>query len=206
MKKLIKGLHHFQTEVFPIQKNFFESLLQGQSPDILFITCSDSRINPHLVTSADPGDLFIIRNAGNIIPRYGILDGEAATIEFAVSQLKIKHIIICGHSHCSAIESALHLEDFSHLPLFQRWIKENITPTLELVRKNYPDCDSTTLTNILTQEHLLQQLDHLRTYPTIQAAIAQQQLTLHAWVYKFETGDIFSYNAQEEQFERIKHL
>lgn len=206
MKKLIKGLHKFQTEVFPIQKNFFQELTKGQNPDILFISCSDSRINPHLVTQADPGDLFLLRNAGNIIPTYGSSVGEAATIEFAVCELKVKDVIICGHSHCGAIKAACDVDALENQPNLQTWINDNIVPTLHLVQKNYPELDSESFADILLQEHVLQQMENLKTHPVIQHAIEKQELTLHAWVYTFESGDIFSFNPQEGQFELVKHF
>ena len=206
MKKLIKGLHKFQKEVFSIQKNFFQNLAKGQTPEILFITCSDSRINPHLVTSADPGDLFILRNAGNIIPPYSNnTNGEAATIEFAVGQLKVKDIIICGHSYCGAIEATFNLDKIKNQPILKSWLENNILPTLNLVNKNYQTLDRESLLDILLQEHVLQQIENLKTYPIINQAIAENKLSLHAWIYKFEEGDIYSYNSQEGQFENIKH-
>ncbi len=206
MKKLIKGLHKFQTEVFPIQKDFYEKLTKGQHPEILFISCSDSRINPNLVTSAEPGELFILRNAGNIIPTYDAGGSEAATIEFAVSLLKVKDIIICGHSHCGAVEASLKLDTLSNQPSLHSWIKNNISPTLALVQENYPDIDRDSLIDVLSQEHVLQQIENLKTHPVITKMIAQQKLTLHAWIYKFESGDIFSFNQNEGQFELIKHF
>lgn len=206
LEKLIKGLHKFQTEVFPIQKDFFQELMKGQNPDILFISCSDSRINPHLVTSAEPGDLFILRNAGNIIPVYSTHSGEAATIEFAVSELKVKHIIVCGHSHCGAINAVFNLEALNKLPSLASWVTTHIKPTLDLVRSNYPDREAEALKSVLLQEHVLQQIENLKTHPAVIHATAQHELTLHAWVYEFEHGDIFAYNEQNGQFEQIKHF
>ncbi len=206
MEKLIKGLHKFQTEVFPIQKNFFQDLTKGQSPEILFVSCSDSRINPNLVTSADPGDLFIVRNAGNIIPPNGSGGGEAATLEFAISQLKVKDIIVCGHSHCGAIEATFYLDKLVDQPNLKTWINNYMVPTLDFVHHNYQDLDAPSLMDILLQEHVLQQLENLKTYDVVTQAIKNQKLTLHAWIYQFENGDIFSFNQQDGQFERIKHF
>lgn len=206
MKKLIRGLHKFQTEVFPIQKDFFEKLVQGQEPEILFITCSDSRINPTLVTSTDPGDLFIVRNAGNIIPPYVVASGEAATIEFAINQLKVEHLIICGHSHCGALDAAINLDSFKDQPQLYAWINENISPTLDLVNKSYQDLDAVSLGNILLQEHVLQQIENVKTHPAVNNAINCGLLTLHAWIYRFEEGNIYSYNRHDGQFEMIKHF
>ncbi len=206
MEKLIKGLHKFQTEVFPIQKDFFQDLTKGQNPEILFVTCSDSRINPHLVTSADPGDLFVLRNAGSIIPLYNTSVGEAATIEFAVCELKVKDIIICGHTHCGAIKAVSDIANLQEQPNLQAWITDNILPTLNLVEKNYPNLDQHSMADILLQEHVLQQTENLKTHPVVAQAIAKEELALHAWIYAFESGDIYSFNLQEGQFELIKHL
>ena len=108
MQKLLQGLQHYQTKIFGTQREMFERLSQGQSPDVLFITCSDSRINPNLLTQTEPGELFILRNAGNIVLPYGAVQGgEAATIEFAVAGLGVKDIIICGHTHCGAMKGLL---------------------------------------------------------------------------------------------------
>jgi carbonic anhydrase len=203
MKKLIKGLHKFQKEVFPLKKNYFEELAKEQKPEVLFITCSDSRINPNLVTSTGPGDLFILRNAGNIIPPYGIASGEEATIEFAVVQLGVKHIIVCGHSFCGAIEAAIHPEQMIHMPDFQKWITTHISPTLDLIKQNYASLDSQSLLNVLLQENVLQQVENLKTNPAVVDRLQKNKLSIHAWIYKIETGQIFSYNLQEGQFELI---
>jgi len=202
MKKLIRGLHKFQTEVFPIQKDFFQKLVSGQEPEILFITCSDSRINPTLVTSTNPGDLFILRNTGNIIPPYSIPSGEAATIEFAINQLKVEHLIICGHSHCGALDAAVNLDSLKNQRQLHAWIDENVSPTLALVNKSYQELD----TNILLQEHVLQQIENVKTHPAVNHAINKGLLTLHAWIYRFEEGNIYSFNLNDGQFELIKHF
>ena len=203
MKNLIKGLHKFQTEVFPIQKNFFQELAKGQTPEILFITCSDSRVNPNLVTSSEPGDMFIIRNAGNIVPLYGANGGEQATIEFAVTELMVQDIILCGHSFCGAIQASTQLERYKHMPSLIHWVQQHIEPTLALVKENYPNLDDAALLDVLTQEHVLRQVENLKTHPTVSKKVAEGTLALHAWIYTFETGEILAYNVQEGQFERI---
>jgi len=200
MKKLIKGLHKFQTQVFPVRRHFYENLVKGQNPEVLFITCSDSRINPNLVTSSDLGELFILRNAGNIVPAYGHHGSEEATIEFAIDKLKIKDIILCGHSHCGAVQAVTQLDDIKDTANLYAWIKKHIEPTLDLVKANYENLDHNTLLNILTQEHALKQIENLKTYPIINKAIAENNLSLHAWIYKFETGNIFYFDVHEGQF------
>ena len=117
MQKLVNGIHEFQEKYFTSHKSLFERLAQGQQPLALFITCSDSRIDPNLLTQTQPGELFIMRNAGNIVPPYGaVLGGEAATIEYALSVLKVNDIIVCGHSHCGAMNGLLHPDQVSELP------------------------------------------------------------------------------------------
>ena len=123
MQKLIRGIHEFRTEHFRPLQGLFEKLAKGQSPETLFITCSDSRIDPNLLTRSRPGDLFILRNAGNIVPPHGAANGgEAATIEFAVAGLGVKDIIICGHSHCGAMQGLLTPESVASLPSVASWL------------------------------------------------------------------------------------
>src|ERR1700687_3310142 len=141
MQKLIQGLHRFQEADFLPLQGLFEQLSNGQNPETLFITCSDSRIDPNLLTRSKPGDLFILRNAGNIVPAHGASSGgEAATIEFAVAALGVKDIIICGHSHCGAMKGLLHPEQVASLPAVSSWLS-HAEATRRIVRDNYGDLD-----------------------------------------------------------------
>lgn len=203
MEKLIKGLHKFQTEVFPLKQNFFKELAKGQTPEILFITCSDSRINPNMVTSAELGDLFIIRNAGNVVPPYGNGGGEEATIEFAVTELRVRDIILCGHSLCGAMQAATEIKQYTHMPSLTKWVQAYIEPTLTLVQENYQNMSKQDTVTILTQEHILKQVENLKTHPAVNAKLLDGSLAIHAWMYTFETGEILSYNVEDGQFERI---
>src|SRR6476660_5591747 len=123
MQKLIQGIHRFQERDFQPLQGLFEQLAHGQTPETLFITCSDSRIDPNLLTRSKPGELFILRNAGNIVPPHGAASGgEAATIELAVSALGVKDIIICGHSHCGAMQGLLQPDEVKALPAVSQWL------------------------------------------------------------------------------------
>ncbi len=203
---MLSGLHHFQSKIFLSHKELFERLSQGQTPDALFITCSDSRINPCLITQTDPGDLFILRNAGNIIPPYGAANGgEGATIEFAVSGLGIKDIIVCGHSHCGALEGLLDPQKVSQMPALSSWLA-HADATKRIVTENYAGLDSDELLNVAMQENVLVQIENLRTHPAVAVRLARAELNLHAWTYKIQTGEVFSYRPNEGQFLAITEV
>ncbi len=200
MQKLIEGLHHFQQTVFGTQQELFERLSHGQSPETLFITCSDSRINPNLLTQTQPGDLFILRNAGNLVPPYSQTPGgEAATIEFAVKGLKVRDVIICGHSHCGAMDGLLSPEKTRDFPALNRWL-EHAEVTRRVVAELYPSKSQEELLNVAIQENVLAQMGNLRTHPSIATALAAGKIRLHGWVYKIETGEIFGYQPDKGQF------
>jgi carbonic anhydrase len=200
MQKLIAGLHKFQSDVFGHRREFFERLSQRQAPETLFITCSDSRINPNLITQTEPGELFILRNAGNIVPPYGASNGgEAAAIEFAVAGLGVKHVVVCGHSHCGAMAGLLNPEAVASMPSLVRWL-EHAESTRRIVQDKYPDREGPAQLNVAVQENVLMQLENLKTHPTIASALARGQIKLHGWVYKIESGEVFSYTPESGQF------
>lgn len=205
MQKLVEGIHQFQNQFFTSNKQLFERLARGQHPLALFITCSDSRIDPNLLTQTDPGELFIMRNAGNIVPPYGaVLGGEAATIEYAVAVLKVRDIIICGHSHCGAMNGLLHPEQIGELPAVRNFLK-CAECTARIMKENYGhitnERDRLTAT---VEENVLVQLENLRTHPSVAAALGRDELKLHGWVYKFETGQVFGYNPEKGQFAPVE--
>ena len=194
MHKHIQGLHHFQSHVFESQRSLFERLDKGQHPEVLFITCSDSRIDPNLITNTNPGDLFVLRNAGNIIPPYGAINGgEAATIEFAVSALKVKDIIVCGHSSCGAIKGLLQPQQLEDLPAVKAWLS-HAEATRRKVKENYGGLSEDLKENVAIQENVLVQIENLRTHPAVASRLSAGHLRIHAWTYKFQTGEIFSYS------------
>jgi carbonic anhydrase len=204
MQKLIEGIHHFQANVFAEKQQLFERLVDSQSPLALFITCSDSRINPNLITQTEPGELFILRNAGNIVPPFGPVNGgEAGTIEYAVSVLKVRDIVVCGHSHCGAM-GALFDSSTARYPAVQSWLS-NAEATRRIVSENYTHVtDPRARLAVAVEENVLVQTENLRTHPAVAAAVSRQQLTLHAWVYKFETGQVFSYDPELQQYLPLK--
>jgi carbonic anhydrase len=205
MQKLINGIHHFQDSIFGSQRELFERLAHGQSPETLFITCSDSRINPNLITQTEPGELFILRNAGNIVPPHGASNGgEAATIEFAVAGLGVRDIIICGHSHCGAMKGLLDETLVADTPAVRQWLT-HADAARRTVQENYADLEGAPLVSACVQENVLTQLENLRTHPSVAARLARGQLNVHGWVYKIETGQVFAYDPVVGQFAALTH-
>jgi carbonic anhydrase len=205
MQKLVDGIHQFQHDIFTSKQSLFERLAGGQQPLALFITCSDSRIDPSLITQTDPGELFILRNAGNIVPPYGAVDGgEAATIEYAVCALGVQDIIICGHSLCGAMSGLLDASQLAKLPAVASWLN-HASSTLRIIEENYTHLsDPTARLTATVEENVLVQLENLRTHPSVAAALGRKTLSLHGWVYKFETGQIFVFDPQQGQFAPIE--
>jgi carbonic anhydrase len=200
MQKLIQGIHKFQTETFRPLQGLYEQLSHGQNPETLFITCSDSRIDPNLLTQSRPGELFILRNAGNIIPPHGAASGgEAATIEFAVAALGVKDVIICGHTHCGAMKGLLEPEAVSSLPAVASWLGHAET-TRRIIRENYTHLEGDRLVTATVEENVLVQLENLRTLPAVGARLKKGDVRLHGWVYKIETGQVFAFDPASGQF------
>lgn len=200
MQRLIDGIRQFQVSVFQPQKELFKRLAHGQKPETLFITCSDSRINPNLITMTDPGELFILRNAGNIIPPYGAANGgEGATIEFAVAALGVREIILCGHSHCGAMKGLLNPDQLQNLPATQAWLR-HAEATRRIVQENYSHLQGEDILNLTILENILVQLENLRTHPVVAAGLCKGTLTLHGWVYKLETGEVLAYDPARSEF------
>ena len=205
MKKLIDGIHRFQSGVFGAQKELFARLSKGQDPDALFITCSDSRINPNLITQTGPGDLFILRNAGNLVPPYGALHGgEAATIEYAIEVLGVKDIIVCGHTHCGAMKAVLDPTGLDELQAVKGWLT-HAEATRRVMKTHYQDLsDPTARLETCVEENVLVQIENLRTHPSVFAAMSRNELTLHAWCYEIESGVVDAFDPEAGQFVPLK--
>ena len=200
VQKLIRGIHEFQEEDFRPLQGLFESLARGQNPETLFITCSDSRVDPTLMTQAEPGELFILRNAGNMVPPYGSMQGgSTATIEYAMAVLKVPHIIVCGHTDCGVMKALLHPEEVHDLPAVKEWVGQAET-TRRLMREHYVDLEGNDRLIKTTQENVRAQLDHLRTHPSVALQLRKGKVDLHGWVYSISTGDIWVYDFGSEQF------
>ncbi|MCP5011438.1 MAG: carbonic anhydrase, partial [Aestuariibacter sp.] len=196
------GVAKFQKEVFPNKKAAFQKLANGQNPEVLFITCADSRIDPNLVTQTEPGDLFICRNAGNVVPPHSNqTGGMTASIEFAVAALGVSHIVVCGHSDCGAMKGAINTEALSALPHVKEWLGHCRVAT-EVVKER---CGCSELNaqehlQLVTEENVVQQMQHLRTHPAVAAKIATGHVKLHGWFYNIETAAVTCYDEESGKF------
>jgi len=200
MEKVLKGLIRFQKKVFAKKEKLFASLSKQQNPSVLFITCSDSRIDPSLLTQTDPGDIFIIRNAGNLIPAYGAaIGGSTATIEYGVSVLQVKDIIVCGHTDCGAMKGLLHPKKLQDLPAVKAWLQHAET-TVRIVKDHCAHLKGDELFAATIRENVLVQLDHLRTHPAVATRLRQGDLRLHGWVYSIGTGEVWVYDFEKKEF------
>jgi carbonic anhydrase len=202
MQKLVQGIHHFQTQIFSSHKELFERLDQDQTPETLFITCSDSRISPNLITQTQPGELFILRNVGNLVPPYESMGGMAAGIEFAVASLQVKDIIVCGHSNCGAMRALLEPEQLGALPATKAWLA-HARPTERIMWESYGHLEGHALLHATVEENVLVQLENLRSHPAVAKAMANGMLHLHAWVYKIETGEVFAFDPGRGQYTSV---
>lgn len=205
MQRLFEGIHQFRTQHFPRHREFFERLAQGQKPQAVFITCSDSRVNPNLITQTEPGDLFIQRNAGNIIPPHGVCCGEAATLEYAITVLGVRDIIVCGHKGCGAMKALLEPSSLSQMPAVRAWLA-HADSTARIVADNYAHLDEAARWSVAVEENVLVQIENMRTHPVIASAVTRNELRIHGWVYKIETGEVFGYNTETEQFELLETI
>jgi len=197
--RIIQGIQYFQDRVFGGKKSLFRRLGEGQEPLALFITCSDSRINPNLLTQTEPGELFILRNAGNLVPPHGVHGGEAATIEYAIKQLHIQDVIVCGHSKCGAMQGLLAPEALRELPEVAAWLghARAILPAVEQAAATLPPDEKL---NLAIESNVLLQLEHLKTYPFVADGLSAGLLRLHGWVYFLESGEVTAHVPGQERF------
>ena len=204
MKRLIEGFEQFRNEVFPAQRDVFRKLAAGQSPSTMFITCADSRVMPELMFCAQPGELFVYRNIGNIVPPYAQhVSGVVAAIEYAVKVLKVGHIVICGHSDCGAMKALQNPALVQDMPSVAAWMK-HADVARYVVQHNGPGLQGTEGLRRVTEENVVGQLEHLRTLPTVAAALASGKLSIHGWVYDIEHAGQRAFDAQHGRFVQVE--
>ncbi|MFT4584282.1 MAG: carbonic anhydrase [Gammaproteobacteria bacterium] len=200
MPHFAAGVVRFQEEVFPEKKAMFQKLSLGQSPEALFITCSDSRIETAMITQTDPGELFICRNAGNIVPPHTNHTGAmTASIEFAVGALKVPHIVICGHTECGAMKGAVEPGALDTLPHMKEWLGYS-KAAVDIVAALSDGKTNAQKMMMLLEQNVILQLQHLKTHPTVATRLALGELQLHGWVYDIATGEVHAYDEKQNIF------
>jgi carbonic anhydrase len=200
VEQLIEGHRRFLKEVFPARRHQFQLLADREAPHWLFITCSDSRIVPDLILGTGPGDLFITRNAGNVVPVSGNdVDGVTATIEYAVEVLKVKHAILCGHSDCGAMKAALDRKSLESLPKARRWLSHVEGAFTHRQPVNPADGEHGELASLI-RGNVVAQLHNLRAQPSVARALAEGRIEVHGWYYDILTGRIERYDEDARRF------
>lgn len=203
MPNFAAGVVEFQNDVYPAKKDLFEELSQGQHPEAFFLTCSDSRIETAMLTQTEPGDLFICRNAGNIVPPHTQKTGGiTASLEFAVAVLNVPHIVVCGHTDCGAMKAALSGEGLDELPHVKEWLgfSKAAVDVVNAVGGGMSEGDRMKL---LLKKNVILQLQHLKTHPCVAVKLAKGELQLHGWVYDIKVGKVYAYDEGADTFEPV---
>jgi carbonic anhydrase len=192
LEELKAGIRQFRSEVYPENKEaYLKAGSEPQRPHALIITCADSRIDPELITQSKPGDVFVTRNIGNLVPAYGeMLGGVSAVIEYAVSALKVQHVVVCGHSDCGAMKGLLNPKGLETMPTVKSWLTNAHAALSVASSLAEPDETPSNVLRRLTEENVLLQMQHLRTHPSVAGAMAREELTISGWVYDIGKGEV----------------
>lgn len=207
MIKLLKGVMNFHENILPGLREQFAQLAKGQAPDALMFACSDSRVTPDLFASTDPGDLFVVRNPGNLVPP--IVSGaprgdsESAAIEMALGGLNVDDIIVCGHSGCAGM--AALLDDSGITPNLKLWIRHGEGARRQLASGVTLDA-ALSPRDQLSQLNVLAQIENLKTYPQVAERLASGALRLHGWWFDIATGHVFAFASDVQKFVIIDHV
>ncbi|WP_455826309.1 carbonic anhydrase [Pseudomonas graminis] len=199
MQDIIDGFLKFQRNAFPERAGLFKDLANQQSPRALFISCSDSRLVPELVTQREPGDLFVIRNAGNIVPCYGPEPGGvSASVEYAVAALHVSDIVICGHSDCGAMTAIATCTCLDHMPAVAGWLR--YADSGRVVNEARQHLSPQAKVASMVRENVIAQLANIQTHPSVRLALEEKRVTLHGWVYDIESGCIEAFDSRSGTF------
>ena len=199
MQRLLEGHKKFLADVFPRRRDEFHLLAESQAPEVLFITCADSRIVPDLILGTGPGDLFISRSIGNVVPVSSEVDGVTATIEYAVDVLKVKHVILCGHSDCGAMKAALNRHGLEKLPKANRWLRHVEAAFTHRQPANPEDGPHAELCSLI-RGNVVAQLLNLKAQPAVARAVVEGRLAVHGWYYDILSGRIERYDEDTKRF------
>lgn len=204
MDNILHRAGRFRGEIFERESALYQRLAhEGQAPKALMISCADSRVVPELITQARPGDLFVCRNAGNIVPPFAQANGGVSSaVEYAVMALKVRDIVVCGHSDCGAMKAFLHPEKLAEMPNVASWLRHAHAAEC-VVNAAFPALDEPNKVRALAMENVVTQIHHLRTHPSVAAALARGDLSLHGWFFEIESGTIWALDGATGMFEAV---
>jgi carbonic anhydrase len=202
--RLLAGVRRFQRDAYPRREAEYRRVTrEGQKPHALFITCADSRIDPELITQSGPGDIFVCRNIGNLVPAYGeALGATSAIVEYAIAGLQISHVVVCGHTDCGGMIGLLHPEKVTNLPVVKSWLG-HAEAALSTVLYRQTARDEHHALEELTEENVVLQMQHLRTHPSVAGRLAQGALALSGWVFDIEHGAVRVYDEDQRKFAAV---
>lgn len=206
MESIVDGFSHFRSVVFPEQQAIYRRLARdGQQPKALMISCADSRVVPEIITQSAPGEIFVCRNAGNIVPPFSQVNGGVSSaIEYAVVGLGVRDIVVCGHSDCGAMKAMLQPDSLKDMPNVEAWLRHAKSAHSVLVHAYEQDAmDKAHATRVLAMENVVVQLTHLRSHPSVAARLASGQMNLHGWLFDLEHGHILALDGETGRFQAI---
>jgi len=201
LARILQGVAKFQTEIFPVQREMFERLKRGQDPLGMFLTCADSRVNPNLVTQTDPGEIFIERNPGNMIPPHAeFIGGVTAGVEYAMLALKVPVIVVCGHTDCGVMKALLDPAAVHDMPGVRQWMSHGLAARNRMLRE-LPFARREEQLQRLTEFNVLQQIEHLKTHPSVNKRLRYGEIEIRGWVYDIGDGSIREADPATGKFE-----
>jgi carbonic anhydrase len=208
LEELKAGIRRFQHEIYPAQAAQYQRVMaEPQRPHALIITCADSRIHPDVLTQAEPGEVFVTRNIGNMVPAYGeMLGGVSAVLEFAVCAMQVRHIAVCGHSECGAMKALLEPDSVEPMPTVKAWLKNAkaaLVRAREIEALGIAEGRTVDLLPLLTEQNVLLQMKHVRSHPSVADALKFGELTISGWVYDIAAGEVRICRDGEESFQAV---
>ena len=204
LDRIARGVRKFQTGIYPAQREMFERLKRGQEPLAMFVTCADSRVNPNLVTQTDPGEIFIERNPGNMIPPYvDFVGGVTAGVEYAMRALKVPVIVVCGHTDCGVMKALLRPEQVADMPGVQKWMSHAFEARKHMLRE-FGDAPEEEQLRRMTEFNVLGQIENLKTHPSVSARLLRREIEIRGWVYDIGDGSIREADPESGRFELLE--
>lgn len=201
LARIAQGVARFQAEVFPAQREMFERLRRRQEPLAMFLTCADSRVNPNLVTQTEPGEIFIERNPGNMVPPYvEFVGGVTAGVEYAMLALQVPVIVVCGHTDCGVMKALLHPELVDGMPGVEQWMRHGFEAR-DQVRRRFRNAPEDENLRLMTEHNVLGQIEHLKTHPSVWSRLLRGEIAIRGWVYDIGDGTVREANPTTGKFE-----